>query len=150
MLGNTPDPLISFRDGSVARQSEVDAYLNGLPEEQRAAARAKLMGLAAQPADIGTSLGAADPSAPQREGVAAPQALDEHAGSKADRARAATVDYALADTTPNWGTAQGAAPARQGLDMPAQEIDTSGLSLDQRTPSPAGRPAPPGPSGRSG
>lgn len=162
VLGNTPDPLLSFPDGSVARQSEVDNYLNSLPEEQRAAARAKLMGLAPQPTDIGTSPGAADPNATQREAATAPQALDATTApgaapdggngvdftrefdtsglnlqdpAEAERARAATVDYAPTDTTPNWGTAQGAAPARQGLDMPAPEFDTSGLSLDRRTPS---------------
>lgn len=47
-LGNTPDPLISFPDGSVGRQSEVEKYINDLPEDQRVAARAKLMGYAPQ------------------------------------------------------------------------------------------------------
>lgn len=49
MLGNTPDPLIAFPDGTVGRQKEVDAYLDTLPEDQRAAARASLMGLGPQP-----------------------------------------------------------------------------------------------------
>jgi len=51
-LGNTPDPLLSFPDGTVGRRSEVDAYINSLPEADRVAARAKLSGLAPQPADI--------------------------------------------------------------------------------------------------
>ncbi len=64
-LGNTPDPLISFPDGSVGRQSEVDKHIDSLPQDQRVAARAKLMGYGAQPADA--SLPAADalPSTPQ-------------------------------------------------------------------------------------
>lgn len=49
LLGNTPDPFISFPDGSVGRKSEFDAFLNGLPEDQRAAARARFMGYEAQP-----------------------------------------------------------------------------------------------------
>lgn len=49
-IGNTPDPLISFPDGTVGRRSEVDAYVNSLPEEQRVAARAKLMGMGARDA----------------------------------------------------------------------------------------------------
>lgn len=55
LLGNTPDPLISFPDGSVGRQSDVDAFISGLPEDSRPAARARLMGLAPQeytPADV--------------------------------------------------------------------------------------------------
>lgn len=49
-ISNTPDPFISFADGTVARQSEVDAYISGLPEAQQPAARAKIMGLAPQSA----------------------------------------------------------------------------------------------------
>lgn len=49
-IGNTPDPMIGFPDGTVARRSEVDAYINSLPEDQRVAARAKLQGLEKQPA----------------------------------------------------------------------------------------------------
>ena len=48
-IGNTPDPLPSFPDGTVARRSEIDAYINSLPAEQQPAARAKMMGLAPQP-----------------------------------------------------------------------------------------------------
>jgi len=36
-LGNTPDPYLSFPDGTVARQSEIDAYINGLPVDQQPA-----------------------------------------------------------------------------------------------------------------
>ena len=64
-LGNTPDPLISFPDGSVGRQSEVDRYINSLPEEQRIAERAKLMGYGAQPADASSPAADAPPSTPQ-------------------------------------------------------------------------------------
>ena len=46
-LGNAPpDQLVSFPDGSVGRRGEVESYLANLPEEERAAARAKLMGQA--------------------------------------------------------------------------------------------------------
>lgn len=50
-LQNNPDPLISYRDGTVGRKSDFDSYLNSLPENQRAAAQAKLLGLAPQPLD---------------------------------------------------------------------------------------------------
>lgn len=46
LLSNEPDPLVAFPDGTVGRQSEVDVYLASLPEDQRAAARARMMGLA--------------------------------------------------------------------------------------------------------
>ena len=45
LLGNTPpDRLVSFPDGTVGRTGEVESYLAGLPESQRAEARARLMG----------------------------------------------------------------------------------------------------------
>lgn len=47
-IGMKPDPLLSFADGTVARRSEMDAYINALPEDQRVAARAKAMGLGPQ------------------------------------------------------------------------------------------------------
>lgn len=50
-LAHKPDPMVSFPDGSVGTQSQLDAYLGGLPEGERAAARAKLMGLGPQEAD---------------------------------------------------------------------------------------------------
>lgn len=40
----SPDRLISFPDGSVGRVGELDTYLASLPEDQRADARAKIMG----------------------------------------------------------------------------------------------------------
>ncbi len=50
-LGNTdPDPMLTFRDGTVARRSEMEAYINKLPPDQQVAARAKFAGLEAQPA----------------------------------------------------------------------------------------------------
>src|SRR6185369_10099987 len=44
-----PDPFISFSDGSVGRQSDADAFIAGLPEEQRIDARARLYGYESQP-----------------------------------------------------------------------------------------------------
>lgn len=57
--------------------------------------------------------------------------------AEAERARAATIDYQPGDTTPQWGTAPGAAPERQGMDMPGPDFGTEGLALepDPRTPS---------------
>jgi GGDEF domain-containing protein len=48
MIENKPDPMISFPDGSVGKQSEVEAYIAGLPEDQQMATRARLMGYAPQ------------------------------------------------------------------------------------------------------
>lgn len=56
--------------------------------------------------------------------------------AEVERARAAIVDYEPGDAAPQWDTAAGAAPTRQpGLDMPGPDFDTSGLALDERTPS---------------
>ncbi|MFY9262012.1 MAG: hypothetical protein WAO71_16105, partial [Gallionella sp.] len=63
-LGNTPDPMISFADGTVARQSEVDKYISGLPADQHPAARAKLMGLAPQPAKPSEAMGLTPTASP--------------------------------------------------------------------------------------
>jgi hypothetical protein len=52
LLTNNPSPNIVFPDGTVARShQEVDDYINGLPENEQAAARAKLLGLGAQPVE---------------------------------------------------------------------------------------------------
>ncbi|WPG35296.1 PLxRFG domain-containing protein [Variovorax sp. EBFNA2] len=63
LLTNEPDPLVGFPDGTVGRQSEIDAYLASLPEEQRAAERARMMGLAPEavaPAPAPDTAGAED------------------------------------------------------------------------------------------
>lgn len=44
-----PDPFISFPDGSVGRQSDVDAFIASQPEDQRIATRARLYGYESQP-----------------------------------------------------------------------------------------------------
>ena len=44
LLGNTPDPFLSFPDGSVGRRSDAEAFINNLPEAQREAARARMFG----------------------------------------------------------------------------------------------------------
>ncbi len=76
-IGNTPDPMIGFPDGTVARRSEVDAYINSLPEDQRVAARAKLQGLEKQPVkpdDILETQSAADAISTFRVGIQTGQA----------------------------------------------------------------------------
>ncbi len=44
LLGNTPDPFLSFPDGSVGRRSDAEAFINRLPEHEQEAARARLFG----------------------------------------------------------------------------------------------------------
>jgi len=89
--------------------------------------------------DFTTTPGAA---APRDGGVDFTRDVDTGALSLMDpaeqeRARAATIDYQPGDTTPQWGTAPGAAPERQGMDMPGPDFGTEGLALepDPRTPS---------------
>lgn len=162
LLGNTPDPMVSFPDGTVGRRSEVEAYLTSLPPEQQTAARARLYGYAPEAAELTTSPGAADPGAARPQAAAPVEALQadtapgaqpardgldftrdfDTAGftledpAEVERARAATIDYEPTPATPQWETAAGAAPERQpGLDMPAPEFDTGTLELDTRTPS---------------
>jgi hypothetical protein len=48
LLENRPDPLISFPDGSVGTQSDFDSFIESLPESERVAQRARMMGLGAQ------------------------------------------------------------------------------------------------------
>lgn len=48
LLENRQDPLISFPDGSVGRQSDFEAFIESLPEAERVAQRARLIGLGAQ------------------------------------------------------------------------------------------------------
>lgn len=49
LIGNTPDPFLSFPDGSVGRRSDAEAFINRLPESERIAARARLFGMQEQP-----------------------------------------------------------------------------------------------------
>ena len=62
-LGYQPDTLVAFPDGTVGRQAEVDAYLARLPENQRAAERARLMGLSPQASPPTTEAPAGAPAA---------------------------------------------------------------------------------------
>lgn len=50
-LAYNPDPMIVFPDGTTGTRAQLDAYIDGLPEDQRIAARARLMGMAPQAAD---------------------------------------------------------------------------------------------------
>lgn len=50
-LAYNPDPMIVFPDGTTGTRAQLDAYIEGLPEDQRIEARARLMGLAPQAAD---------------------------------------------------------------------------------------------------
>lgn len=56
-LGRNPDAgaLISYPDGSVAYRSEVESYIDSLPEDQKPAAMARFMGYAPQPAEQATN-----------------------------------------------------------------------------------------------
>lgn len=72
-LGNRPDPLIGFPDGTVGRRSEVEAYINNLPPEQQVAARAKMAGLEPQPAPPPVDTSAADAAAAKVKQDAADQ-----------------------------------------------------------------------------
>lgn len=49
LLGNTPDPFLSFPDGSVGRKSDAESFINNLPEHERLAARSRLFGMQEQP-----------------------------------------------------------------------------------------------------
>jgi hypothetical protein len=58
-LENKPDPLISFPDGTVGRQSEVEEFIKSLPENEQSQARATLLGMGPQdikPGDIRETL----------------------------------------------------------------------------------------------
>lgn len=120
-LGNIPDPLIQFRDGTVARQSEIDAHLASLPESERQTFVAQILGYAPQQADepqLTTS-----PGATQFDG-------------------AATEQPSASVAAPDFGTSLGAQPEQQGGGLEFQhQIDTSGLSLE-RLDSPFTKSAP--------
>jgi hypothetical protein len=58
-IENKPDPLISFPDGTVGRQSEVDAFIKSLPENEQVQARATMLGMGPQdikPGDVRETL----------------------------------------------------------------------------------------------
>lgn len=55
---------------------------------------------------------------------------EQLAAQQAERARG-TIDFQPEDAGPNWSTEPGAQAPRQGLDVPAPEIDTGGLDFEQ-------------------
>lgn len=103
------EPLVQFRDGSVARQSEVDAMLDELEGQERADFIARILGLAPQPADgePSTSLGAAPQNAQAQQQAPQPP-----------------ID------APDYGTELGAGRGFQPGGIPyAPEFDTGNLRL---------------------
>jgi len=48
----SPDPLISFPDGTVARKGEYETFIASLPEEQQVEARAKMLGMGQEAVEI--------------------------------------------------------------------------------------------------
>ncbi len=80
-IENKPDPFISFPDGSVGKQSDVDNYIASLPEDQQLSARARLLNIgepAAKPVieDIGAAPSVDDAIAAAQAVVAAPTEID--------------------------------------------------------------------------
>lgn len=51
-IGNTPDPMISFPDGTVARRSEIESHIASLPADQQVAAKAWAMGMGERSATV--------------------------------------------------------------------------------------------------
>jgi hypothetical protein len=113
--GPQPEPLIGTRSGEVATQAQLDAYINGLPENERVGARAQLMGLGARDAEAGPVAGllgneptppAVDPLVGTRDGTVATQArIDDYInGLPEDRqvaARAQLMGLGARDVVPN-------------------------------------------------
>lgn len=130
-LGNSPDPLAIFPDGTVGRRAEVEAYVNSLPEDQRIAARAKLQGLGLQPADV-TQADPAVARAQQEQGnPQAPQTtpLPSEAMGLRSGPEAGTLERAGAMSVDTGATAQmqqdAQAEAPQRTDSPV--LDYAGL-----------------------
>lgn len=110
-IGNTPDPYISFPDGTVAKRSEVDAYINTLPDDQRVAARAKMAGLAPQPVDPIAAIGVGNPNIGLDEAIAATQAAVQ---SGADTGGISTILAENAQNQPR-GLIGSARPATENV-----------------------------------
>jgi len=69
-LGRNPDAgaLIQYPDGSVAYKSDVENFINSLPEDEQPAARAQFMGYAPQPANPDESaINPDDPAIPPQQ-----------------------------------------------------------------------------------
>ncbi len=75
LLENRPDPFISFPDGSVGRQADVDNFISALPESDRIAARARLYGLAEQSAQAPTPADIMDPDKSVDEAIATAETI---------------------------------------------------------------------------
>lgn len=150
-LGNTPDPLIGFPDGTVARQSEVDAYINSLPEQDQIAARAKVMGMGAKTApkrealpaapELGKSLTGTDPSAlmGQGQGLSGSTAdplANMMAGQRADESTSVSnIQRATQNRPPMTATNAGnilVSAKEQGLDLTVAPHPDGGFAIVPR------------------
>jgi len=128
-IGNTPDPMIGFPDGTVARRSEVEAYINSLPEDQRVAARAKLQGLEKQPVkpdDILETQSAADAISTFMESVSKTGQDWQNLGVTPTGETSLLSSYRAGQ---EW---QGIAPEQTGsLEQQRAEIEREGAALSQ-------------------
>jgi GNAT superfamily N-acetyltransferase len=135
LLTNTPDPFISFPDGSVGRQSDVDAFLNSMPESDRATARARLYGYAPEevpaptPADV-LNAGSVD------EAIAT--AAEAVAGSTPDMmaARDAQIDAAWSTfirerATQRQAEFDAAEQQRREADVPSMQAQQADQQVEQ-------------------
>jgi hypothetical protein len=127
------DPLVVFKDGSTGRRSEVEGYINSLPENEQIPARAKLLGYGEQDVSI------TDPAAAAEVvGETIAQGVDQQQGSDGvaipqsdvdglDNSTAApgTSDAANIQAGTSAAVEAGAVPALNTLDDVAHQAATS-------------------------
>lgn len=96
LLENKPDPFISFPDGSVGKQVDVDNFINSLPEEQRIDARARLLGYGSQPAEQASvaDIGVGNPSVGIDDAIAAAATVVNQASEVTDQAKTDQINEA--------------------------------------------------------
>jgi hypothetical protein len=128
-LENRPDPLISFPDGSVGKQSDVDAFLTSLPEDLRIPARARLFGYEAQTPtvdDIAQAKSIDDAIAAAKAVVDAP-----HDAVRNDQIDKAWADYKAAGSAQREQEFAAAEQARRDADVPSMVNQQRDQAVEQ-------------------
>jgi hypothetical protein len=111
----TQTPMISFPDGTVGTRSDADKYINSLPENQRLAARAKLLGMGEQQTDAGIPTSTVDP----RLGITQ-EAAEARIGNQIKATTPEPMESATADL-PGGADLHAELGVQSGLDQIARE-----------------------------
>lgn len=135
MLENSPDPYISFPDGTVGQRADVENFINSLPEDRRIDARARLYGLGSQEVerptadDVMAAQSADDAIATAQAAVSGPSEVE--ASIKNEQIDTAWKAYAADIAAQREQEFASAEQARRDADVPAMQSQVADQQVEQ-------------------